>query len=553
MKTLINFIVGTTAFLGIFVVSVGSLLALDFQGFVSPLVQLDGVSLAGLSGGDLVGALEDYEENLRARKQIVSLNGEQVELTLAELGISLDVSETIQRVERGLFAQEVFPALVLAEETLEETLTNVYQEKLVFPKNATLSISPAGAILFTPGASGDGIDAKTFKTDLSQRLMVKRSEPIELVVIQQAPAVQDNEVEVARTYATTLLRQGVELEWDEQTIALTPFTLRRLLSFVSVADPNDSENKILGVSLNQELLREYLVTTVGPLVFQPAIDARFTVTKTAGDSLGRVSQFAQPQPGYALEIDESMEQITEAVESGQLAAKLAVAVTQPDVATAEQAEVLGINTLLAAGVSDFVGSPNNRAHNIKVGTSKYHGLLLAPGDEFSFNQYLGPVDAAGGFKPELVIKKDKTVPEYGGGLCQVSTTAFRAALNAGLEITERRNHSYAVSYYGTPGFDATIYPGHTDLRFVNNTPGHILIQANVVGTKVNFEFWGTDDGREVAVSGPSPYGHQPDGAVKATLKQEVKDKDGSVLIDETFYSNYKSPKLYPKTENTISS
>ena len=197
------------------------------------------------------------------------------------------------------------------------------------------------------------------------------------------------------------------------------------------------------------------------------------------------------------------------------------------------------------GESDCVGSPKNRKINIAVGAKRYNGLLISPGSEFSFNQYLGPINKAAGFLPELVIKNNVTTPEYGGGLCQVSTTAFRAALNAGLEITDRRNHAYAVSYYGTPGLDATIYPPSTDLKFKNNTPSYILIQTRIEGTKLFFEFWGTDDGREVAVDEPVVYGKQANGAVKAYVKQKVTMGD-ETLVDDTFYSRYKSPKLFPK-------
>jgi vancomycin resistance protein YoaR len=79
------------------------------------------------------------------------------------------------------------------------------------------------------------------------------------------------------------------------------------------------------------------------------------------------------------------------------------------------------------------------------------GVIIKPGEEFSFNHYLGPVKAEQGFLPELVIKRTGTVPELGGGLCQVSSTTFRAAMNAGLPITQRKNHAYAVQYYSPQG------------------------------------------------------------------------------------------------------
>jgi vancomycin resistance protein YoaR len=222
---------------------------------------------------------------------------------------------------------------------------------------------------------------------------------------------------------------------------------------------------------------------------------------------------------------------------------LPVAVTKPTIGN-DAAEELGIRELLGIGETDFSGSPPNRIHNIRVGAARFNGILVKPGEEFSFNALLGPVGPETGYKPELVIKQDKTVPEYGGGLCQVSTTAFRAAVFSGLPITERRNHAYIVRYYNPPGFDATIYPPHPDLRFINDTEGHILIQTSVSGTKLRFEFYGTSDGRNVEIIGPTVYDKRPDGSAKATLTVRVKGKDGSVR-EQIFRSTYKPPSLYP--------
>ena len=171
--------------------------------------------------------------------------------------------------------------------------------------------------------------------------------------------------------------------------------------------------------------------------------------------------------------------------------------------------------------------------------------MIKPGAEFSFITTLGPVDETTGYLPELVIKPNATVPEYGGGMCQVSTTAFRAALNAGLKITERTNHAYPVSYYNPQGLDATVYIPKPDLRFINNTPGYILIQTKIVGTQLFFDFYGTNDGRSVTLQGPTVLEHNPDGSMKTTLGETVKDKDGNTILQDTFNSNYASPSKYP--------
>lgn len=166
---------------------------------------------------------------------------------------------------------------------------------------------------------------------------------------------------------------------------------------------------------------------------------------------------------------------------------------------------LGVKEVLAIGHTSYYGSPKNRMANIDVGVSRYNGLLIAPGEIFSFNDHLGPVDGEHGFLKELVIKPEGTIPEFGGGLCQVSTTVYRGALYAGLPIVERSPHSYAVGYYsqiGGHGIDATIYPGAHDLRFKNDTPGSILLQAYTEGAEVYFVYYGTSDGRQVRLEGP---------------------------------------------------
>jgi vancomycin resistance protein YoaR len=147
----------------------------------------------------------------------------------------------------------------------------------------------------------------------------------------------------------------------------------------------------------------------------------------------------------------------------------------------------------------------NRRHNIKVGAEALHGLLIKPGEEFSLLKALGEIDASNGYLPELVIKENKTVPEYGGGLCQIGTTVFRATFNSGLPVTARRNHSYRVTYYEPAGTDATIYDPAPDYKFVNDTGHYILIQARLDKDDLTFDFWGTKDGREINYTQPTIY------------------------------------------------
>jgi vancomycin resistance protein YoaR len=224
-------------------------------------------------------------------------------------------------------------------------------------------------------------------------------------------------------------------------------------------------------------------------------------------------------------------------------------------------ENLGLKELVSVGTSNFSGSPTNRIHNVTTGAAKFNGAIVKPGEVFSFNTILGPVDASTGFTPELVIKENKTVPEFGGGLCQVSSTAFRAALNAGFPILERANHAYPVTYYYPLGTDATIYLPSPDFKFKNDSAGHILVQTNIVGNILKFEFYGTKKpirvkfgGQEDALGAvdkvedvkPNLYDQNwsGEGSVKSLWYRFIYDGEKLVKTDK-FNSNYDSPKKYP--------
>jgi vancomycin resistance protein YoaR len=248
-------------------------------------------------------------------------------------------------------------------------------------------------------------------------------------------------------------------------------------------------------------------------------------------------EFEPGQDGQALDVYKTYKLVA----AGQPEIDLPVLVSQSG-SNLSETNSLGINELVATGESDFSGSPYNRRVNIKVGASKFQGLIVKPGQEFSFNEILGDVDGEHGFLPELVIKKTGTVPEFGGGLCQVSSTAFRAAMNAGLPITARRNHSYAVKYYAPQGTDATIYPGVQDFKFLNDLSSHMLIRTRMEGDKLYYDFYGTKDDRKVTFDGPYQYDKRSNGAMKATWTRSV-EKDGQ-KTEQVFNSTYQPPALF---------
>lgn len=177
-------------------------------------------------------------------------------------------------------------------------------------------------------------------------------------------------------------------------------------------------------------------------------------------------------------------------------------------------ESYGITNLLGIGKSKFTGSINSRVHNLNLAAEKINGTLIAPGEEFSFLNTVGPISSSTGFQTAYVISQGRTVLGEGGGVCQTSTTLFRAILNSGLPITARYPHAYRVGYYeqdAKPGFDASVYYPSLDLKFKNDTDRYILVQAEVDKTKYEMTFYlfGTKDGREVKVTEPELFGYIP--------------------------------------------
>lgn len=261
-------------------------------------------------------------------------------------------------------------------------------------------------------------------------------------------------------------------------------------------------------------IQNWLRTDIAPDIDRPREDVTIDM-----DEKGKIIFEGHGLYGRTLDTETAALLIKRAIESGIDYVHLPILKEDPVISLKNPAlSDMGITELVSAGETDYTGSPRNRVNNIRVGLARFNGHLIKPGEEFVFGKVLGPVDQSTGYLPELVIKGDRTIPEYGGGLCQVSTTAYRAMLSGGFPITMRRNHSFAVSYYSPIGLDATVYPPSVDLKFVNDSPAHLLMQSFTIGGKAYYNFYGTKDARKVVMIGP-------------------------------YYSNFRSPPP-PKTEYT---
>jgi len=249
---------------------------------------------------------------------------------------------------------------------------------------------------------------------------------------------------------------------------------------------------------DREAIKETIERHAGPLLNRDPSDV--TIRR---DANGKIVFDGVGFTGRRIDLDTAADLAIEALARNIGDVELPVIETQPTV-TVEDPELrsMGIREIVTIGESDFSNSPANRIHNIHTGLAKFNGHLIPKDSTFSFVETLGPVDGSTGYRKELVIMGDKTVPDYGGGLCQVSSTAYRGVWEYGFPITQRKNHSYSVSHYFPQGTDATVYPPNVDIKFKNDGPGALLMQTHTVGDFAYFIYYGTHDDRKSTVLGP---------------------------------------------------
>jgi vancomycin resistance protein YoaR len=237
---------------------------------------------------------------------------------------------------------------------------------------------------------------------------------------------------------------------------------------------------------------------------------------------------------------------------------------QPAKLSTEAARAMHITGVVGAYTTDYGGIPN-RIHNVQLVAHLIDGKLIAPGATFSFNKTTGERNAAKGFLEAPVIVNGELTTGLGGGVCQVSTTVFNAAFEAGLDITERTNHALYISHY-PQGRDATVDYPDVDLKFVNDTEHWLLLRTFVGPSTLTVGLYGTPTNRKVrstttplVVHGKPPVQKTVDPSLKpgevvvddpgvpamsTSVTRDVYAPNGKLLHHDTWYSSYRaSPKL----------
>ena len=398
------------------------------------------------------------------------------------------------------------------DQRIEETLAAHIEQFEQQPANANIVITQVAPLLyeFTTSSVGVVYEYGQVVDQLIDAWSMLEVPDIELIPNKEDPEITLVDAQKAALGLERILNGRVlTLKYttpsgNEKNWSITSYTFHE---WIEVKKEEEEDPKI---GLNIDKTSAFIEEIIAPNIEVEAQDAKFEVGPN-----GKVVQFQGSRPGITMLRAKTIQDIEEAlrarVEHNEGVPTTVVITTEQAEPLVKTGEIndLGITEVLGEGVSSYAGSPSNRVKNIRNAVQKLNGVIVKPGEEFSTIDHTQPYTLDGGYLPELVIKGDEIKPEIGGGLCQIGTTLFRMAMNSGMEITQRRNHSLVVHYYndpsnGLPGTDATIYDPAPDFRFLNDTGHHILVQTRMnEGTQdLIFELWGTSDGRAGAYTAP---------------------------------------------------
>jgi vancomycin resistance protein YoaR len=496
--------------------------------------------LGGLDQAEAQAALNDHFAALAQTPWELRYGQQTWPVTLETLGVRFDAAETVkvayavgrsgssarnlgERISSLWKEAQVAPVVLYDQVVARRYLADLVAEINRPVLEATLGVNGLDFQATSPQV-GRQLDVEATLAALNQAVVPLEEGAIELVVVESVPRIIDATIarDQARSMTSAPLTLYVEEQLASETVSETvkappgPWELSRedLAAMLVVGEEpvGDAGSVRLEVTLNQEMLRAHLAP-ISLAVSRTATNTRFIFN----DDTRLLDVIAPGTNGQALDVETTLARINQQLVSTERRVPLAIQVIRAEFNESTTAEELGITELVVAHTTYFAGSSEGRLNNVAVAASKFHGIIIKPGQTFSFNEWLGDVSEEEGYDESLIIFGNETIRDVGGGVCQVSTTAFGAAFWAGFPIIERWAHAYRVGYYEQGdlpvGLDATVYSPLVDLRFVNDTPYHLLIETYIYSRapSLTFKFYSTKHGRVVELQGPEISDHIPHG------------------------------------------
>ena len=439
---------------------------------IYPSVSVFGTDLGGLTLAEAEIVLQQRFQDYQPIKLTLRYGERTWAVSPQEMGVSLDAKataisayavgregSTLKRLwdqGRILWLGHAAPFTLLIDEGIGTLYLSRLAQEINQPVRDAALVVHDLQVEAVPSQVGREVDIAATRQLIYQRIATLTGGTVDLVVHQTPPAIADvsqERIDVERILGSPLILklpnegsgEGGEIAYTlDQTVLAEMLTLRQL--------KRDDGQVTLAAGLDQAKLTAY-IQELAKQIDQPPRDGRFDFDPATGT----LTPIVTSQDERSLNITETVRLINAQAVTDQRQVLLPVTVTKPQVAT-EDPEGLGIKELISEATTYFKGSSQGRMHNIQVAASRFHGLVIPPGGTFSFNEHLGEVSAATGYEESIIIWGNRSAVGIGGGVCQVSTTAFRATFWGGYPITERWAHGYRVGWYEPPvGMDATVY------------------------------------------------------------------------------------------------
>jgi vancomycin resistance protein YoaR len=496
----------------------------SYEGRIYPNVSIQGIAVGEMTPEQAESALRLRYAAFLRQPVVITYGDRQWTPTLDELGMTFDFRGAVDAAYnagrgRGMVddVRELaaiwqhgldVPLHVSYDETRAQAyLTQLAREIERAPADAQVRLDGA-QIAIVGAVIGRQVLVDATLAHVSQQLQAFVPATIPLQTREIPPRLDDATVAAARAQIETILQGPLTLRVGKNEYE---WTVADLADMIIINRVPSAEGDRIAVTLDQDMIARR-IRQIADETEKPGTRPR--VAWNNGD----LKIIKPGKPGLRLDEVRARDMVIAAVMGRDRTLELPMVPTDPPVTEANLHQ-LGIRELVSIGKSDFTGSAAYRVHNIGVGMQLLNGLLIAPGEEFSFNKNIGQINAANGFVEGAAIIQNRTQQEFGGGICQDSTTMFRAAFWAGLPITERWGHSFYISWYDKyalgprgngPGLDATIFTGGPDLKFVNDTGAWLLIQAwsNPKTGVAQIELYGTKPNRTVDLT-HKVYDHVP--------------------------------------------
>jgi vancomycin resistance protein YoaR len=521
--------------------------------------RIAGVDVGGLTPGSARRLLERRADRLAGVPVVFTAGDRRFRLAPRQLDVHVDWAAAVadaqrqgdgfgfvrgyRRLELQFFPEDLAPP-TRAYNAAVNYEVGVLANAVNRPQRDARLVRRGLHITIAAGATGRSLDRGATRQLLISSLASFSRAPVPLPVRTNAPQVTVAGLTDAQRTASQVISAPVTLVAGPTRYRLPRWRLAKLLDLSTLRFTGPAADAYF--------------TRLERQVDKPPRDADFVAT-----AKGTV-YITSSRPGLALDVPQSSARIFTAASSPtNRVARLALVQSQPKRTTA-QARAMGI-TGTVGSFETVYGGIANRIHNVQLVAHLVDHKFIAPGSTFSFNGTTGERSAAKGFLEAPVIVNGELETGLGGGVCQVSTTVFNAAYEAGLPITERTNHALYISHYPL-GRDATVdYPG-VDLKFVNDTGHWLLLRTYVGSSSLNVVLYGAPQHRRVEtttaplrVVAPPPVQKTVDAtlapgdvvvddygapAQTTSVERKVYAPSGKLLSDATWSSSYRStPKI----------